>query len=131
MRNFDFLVNRKTLNLKQLGGLSATFFCVFENTRYGFDYLDYAGAGVGFGVTAKHIAFNFSLGDGSNAVSIGSGLSTSNLSVSGGATYTFFMETLTNNFRKQFSAVNRTVKQKAQGRVAFVASKNYSGSIVK
>ncbi len=120
-----------TKKLKKLMGLSSTFFCVFANEKVGFGYDDYEGWGAGIGITVNHLVFNFSGADDETSFSIGTGLSTSKLSIAGGPSYTFFMETLTNNFRKQFSIVNKSVKQKAIGRVAFITSKNYKGSTAK
>ena len=131
MKKWDFSMAKNHLRMKDLAGLSATFFCMYKDEKYGFSFKEYAEAGVGLGITVNHIAFSLSPGDGHSVFTIGTGLSTSKLSVVGGVTNTIFMETLTKNFRNKFSAINKSVKEKALGRVAVVASRKYTGGIAK
>ncbi len=127
----DFSMAKKHLRMKDLGGASATFFCLFQDEKQGFDFKKYAGEGVGINVSIKNIGLSFSVSDENLVYSIGTGLSTSKLSVVGGITKTWFSEFLTNGFRAQFSAINKSVKEKALGRTALVASRKYLGSIAK
>lgn len=131
LRKGDFSMVNKHLKLKDLLGASATFFCLFHDTKTGFDCTFYEGPGFGIGITVNHVVVSFSPVDQNFVYSIGTGLSTAKLSVSAGATYTHFSPYFTDLFRKKFSAINKSVKEKALGRTALVASRKYSGSIAK